>query len=51
MIPADPGHTPVRPRTEIDAFTNMRVWLALAVVAFGFGGVFAVDRRDVGRWG
>jgi MFS transporter, DHA1 family, inner membrane transport protein len=42
MIPASPAHTPVRLRAELRAFSSPQVWLALAIGAFGFAGVFAV---------
>ncbi|WP_228554933.1 MFS transporter [Catenulispora pinisilvae] len=42
LVPAAPEHTPVRLAAELRAFTSPQVWLALAIGAFGFGGVFAV---------
>ncbi|WP_411129979.1 hypothetical protein [Streptomyces sp. x-19] len=42
MLPTYPVHTPVRLRAELRLFASPQVWLARAVGAFGFGGVFAV---------
>lgn len=42
LVPADHGHTPIRVRDELRAFTRPQVWLTLAVGTLGFAGVFAV---------
>lgn len=41
LLPRESVPTDLRLRHELAAFTRFEVWLALGVVMFGFGGVFA----------
>ncbi len=42
QLPADPGETRTSPMRELRAFNTSQVWLALAIGAIGFAGMFCV---------
>lgn len=41
VLPRQPVPTGLQLRHELAAFTRLQVWLALSIVMFGFGGMFA----------